>query len=232
MSAGGLLPGVLERLVEAGLEQFHGRQFGEIFADADGFGIEFEEFHLLGVGGGTEDEADGGFLAGGAIVLVEPAEVELHLPDVGGLEGFELQLDGDQPAEISMVEQQVEMEIVLADAHALLPGDEGEARPEFQEDAFHLAEDRVFEVPLADMPLSAPGSRGTGIAKDEIGSHPTVAEVGDLRGDDLLGVPGQGRALEQHAADLLPECPDIPALDAAHLGVEVAGERVLEGRIA
>ena len=58
-----------------------------------------------------------------------------------------------------MVEQQVEMKVVSADAHAFLAGDEGESRPEFQEDAFHLPEDRVFEVSLAVRRLSAPESR-------------------------------------------------------------------------
>ena len=35
-----------------------------------------------------------------------------------------------------MVEEQVEMEIVFADAHALLPGDEGEAGAKFQAGRF------------------------------------------------------------------------------------------------
>jgi hypothetical protein len=67
------------------------------------------------------------------------------------------------------------------------------------------------------------------IAKDRVGRHLAVAEVGDFRGDDLLGVLGQGRPLEQHAADLFPERLDVPAFDAAHLGVKLTGERVLDG---
>jgi len=35
-------------------------------------------------------------------------------------------------------------------------------------------------------------------------------------------------ALVQHAADLLPQCAHVAALDAAHLGVEVSCERVLD----
>jgi len=53
---------MLDGLVEAGLEERQRWQFSEVFTDADGFGIQLEEFHLFGIGCGTENEADGGFL--------------------------------------------------------------------------------------------------------------------------------------------------------------------------
>jgi hypothetical protein len=44
----------------------------------------------------------------------------------------------------------------------------------------------------------------------------------------VLRLLRQRGALEQHAADLLAQRAHVPTLDAAHLGVEVAGQRVLE----
>ena len=73
-STGGLLSGMLDGLVQAAFEQLHGGEFGEVFAHADGSGIELEKFHLLGIGRGTEDEADGRFLPWGAFVFVQPAK--------------------------------------------------------------------------------------------------------------------------------------------------------------
>jgi hypothetical protein len=55
LSPCGLLSGVLDGLVEASLEERQGWQFSEVFTDADGFGIQLEEFHLFGIGCGTED---------------------------------------------------------------------------------------------------------------------------------------------------------------------------------
>lgn len=44
-------------------------------------------------------------------MLVEPAEIELHLSHVRGLKGLELQLDGDQATEEPVIEEQVEVEV-------------------------------------------------------------------------------------------------------------------------
>jgi hypothetical protein len=41
---------MFDGLVETGAEDFERRQFGEIFAHPNGFGIELEKFHLLGIG--------------------------------------------------------------------------------------------------------------------------------------------------------------------------------------
>jgi hypothetical protein len=54
-------------------------------------------------------------------------------------------------------------------------------------------------------------------------------QLANLGGDDLLGLLGEGRALEQHPADFLPKGAHVPVLDAAQLGVEVAGKRFFDG---
>ena len=75
-----MLPGVLNGLMQTRLQQFERRQFGEVFTDADRFGIEFEQLHLPGVGRGAQDQADRRFLSRCALMFVEPAQVKLHLP--------------------------------------------------------------------------------------------------------------------------------------------------------
>ena len=73
------------------------------------------------------------------------------------------------------------MEVVLAHAHAFLPGDEGEAGPQFQEDAFDLAQDGTLQVTLAIGVCQPQKIEEIGIAKDGIGRHATIAEGGDFR---------------------------------------------------
>ncbi len=81
----------------------------------------------------------------------EPAEIELHLPLVLGLERALLELDRDQAPELAVVEEQIDVEVVAVELDALLPGDEGEAGAEFEQEELQLAQDRVFKSP-------APGS--------------------------------------------------------------------------
>ena len=59
---------------------------------------------------------------------VQPSHVQLHLALVGGIEAAQLQLNGYQPAQAAVVEEQVqiEVEVPLSYGHALLLGDEGE----------------------------------------------------------------------------------------------------------
>src|SRR3972149_4100084 len=127
-----------------------------------------------------------------------------------------------------MVEEQIEMEVVLADAHALLAGDEAETSPHLQQEALYLAQNGALHVALAVGAFQPQEVKEVRITEDSIGRHASFAEVGDFRGNDRLGIPGKGGTLEQHAADLLPERADIPTLDPAHLGVEIAGEWVFE----
>ena len=56
---------------------------------------------------------------------VQPSHVQLHLALVGGIEAAQLQLNGYQPAQAAVVEEQVqvEVEVPLPYGHALLLGD-------------------------------------------------------------------------------------------------------------
>lgn len=85
-----------------------------------------------------------------------------------GLERFQLQFDGNQPAEVAVEEEQVEMKIVLADAHALLSGDEGKASTQLQQDAFDLAQDGALQIAFAIGSCESQQVEKVRIAKDEV----------------------------------------------------------------
>jgi hypothetical protein len=83
---------VFDRLVQPPAQQRQRRQGGQVFADADRLGVQLQQFHLLGIGVGAQDQADRRFLARRPLMLVQPAQVQLDLVDVGGLERLELQI--------------------------------------------------------------------------------------------------------------------------------------------
>ena len=122
---------------------------------------------------------------------------------------------------MTVEEEQVEVKVVLVDAHALLPRDKGEAGAELQQHAFELAQDGALEVALAVRALQAEQIEQVRVTKHQIGAHLPVAQFGNPGGDEGFGSLRQRRALEQHAADLLPQGAHVPALDTAHLGVEI-----------
>jgi hypothetical protein len=82
--------------MQAGPQERQRGQLRQVLTDADGLGVELKQFHLLGVGGGAQDEAEGSRFSGGALVLIEPSQVELYLSDVGRVARLEFQFDGDQ----------------------------------------------------------------------------------------------------------------------------------------
>ena len=82
--------------------------------------------------------------------VVDDAQVEVHLPGVLGLELAFLQVDHDEAAELQMVEQQIDVEVAVADVQVDLAADEGEALAEFQQEAFELMQEFGFQLPLVE----------------------------------------------------------------------------------
>ena len=68
------------------------------------------------------------------LVAIEPAQVELHLAFVLGLEGADFQVDGDEPAELAVVEDEVDVEVFAVDLQALLARHEAEAAAELEDE--------------------------------------------------------------------------------------------------
>ena len=129
-----------------------------------------------------------------------------------------------------MEEQQVDVVVVTVEGDALLPLDEREAGAELEEEALDFAQQRRLEVLLAVGVAQAEEVEQVGVLEDEVRRDLVGgAERGQLLADERVGLLRERRALVEHAVDLLLQHARAPALDAAHLGVEVALERVLHG---
>ena len=76
-------------------------------------------------------------------------EVEFHLSLVGGLEPAELQVDGHQPPQPPVVEEEVEVVVLVVHRDPLLPGDKGEIRAEFQQERLQFPQDGLLHVAFA-----------------------------------------------------------------------------------
>jgi hypothetical protein len=150
-------------------QQFHVRNLVQVFRHPDIGADQIEQFHLLGIGFGAQNQADGRLLACRPFVLVQPAQIQLHLALVGRLKLLQLQFHGHQPPQMPVVEQQIEIKIVGAHADALLPGNKTEACAQFQQKAFHVAQDRRFQIALAVAIGQSEKIQHVGIAKHQIG---------------------------------------------------------------
>jgi hypothetical protein len=126
--------------------------------------------------------------AGGALVFVEPPQVEFHLADVGGLEGLQLQLDGDESTEVPVEEEEIQVKVVFADTDPFLPGNEGESGTELQKDTLNFPQNRGFKVPFAVGTFESEQIEKVGIAEHGIRRQAAFAQVADLGGDDGLGL--------------------------------------------
>jgi len=67
---------------------------------------------------------------------------------VGGLEVAGLELDDHVGAELQVVEEQVEVEVLAADLEVDLAADEGEAGAELEQEAGDVVDQRALDVPL------------------------------------------------------------------------------------
>lgn len=195
----------------------------KVRGDADAAPVELQQLHRLVGLVCAQDQAEGRLLAGLLFVFLQPAQVQLHLALVRCLELADLQVNDDEPAESAVVEEQVDIEVVSVDDNPFLAVDEGETAAQLQNEALDLAQDGGFQVLFAVGVGQAEEVEEVGIAEDQVGSQDVLLAQGlQFLLGQLRRFPGQGGALEEHAADLLPQRADAPAFHAAHLGVKVA----------
>lgn len=132
LAAGSTFAGQLCRAVQLGLHQLHVGDVVQVFSNANVGVAQVHQFDLLSIGTRTQNEPDGRLLARSAVVFIEPAQVQLHLPLVCRLKRFQLQLYRHQSAQVPVIKQQVEVKIIRSDRDALLPRHKGEASAEFE----------------------------------------------------------------------------------------------------
>ena len=216
-------------LMQLGLQQSLWRQLHQILGHPDLAPVELQQLYLLSVLLAAQDQADGRLLASPALILVQPAQVELHLALVGSIEAAQLQLQGHQAAQAAVIEEQVEVEVLVADGHALLASDEGEVRAQLQQEPLQLPQYGRLKIVLAVGVLQPQEVQQIRVPEDQIGRHEVRLLQGlQLLSGQLLRLARYGRALVEHALDLLAQRSHAPALHPGHLGVELALQRVLE----
>src|ERR1017187_3823181 len=130
---------------------------------------------------------------------------------------------------LAVVKQQVQVVIPVVDLHPLLAGHETEAYPQFEDEGFHLPQDRRLQILLGVGVFQPEKIEDVGIAEDQIGCELIfLAQLLEFQRRQFFWLPRQRGALEEHGTDLLSQRALVPALDAAHLGIEVALERVVQ----
>ena len=77
-------------------------------------------------------------------------EIEVPLDGVFRLELPSLQVDHDEAAHLQVVEQEVDVEVAIADFQVKLPADKGEALAEFRQEAFKLVKEIRLQLALVE----------------------------------------------------------------------------------
>ena len=69
----------------------------------------------------------------------------VNLAGILGLELANLQIDDDEATQMQVVEQQVDVEIIVADFHVNLPTDKREACAEFDREVLQMSQQSRFQ---------------------------------------------------------------------------------------
>lgn len=105
-----------------------------IFGHADGPGVitqgVFGNYLVLAL---AQQQADGGAILWMLELGIHRSEVKAQLAQVLGLELAGLELDHHVAAQLEVIEQQIDEELVAAHIQQHLPADEGEACTQFQQ---------------------------------------------------------------------------------------------------
>lgn len=180
-----------------------------------------------GIGGRTEDDADGRVFAFVGPVFAGVAEVEVHLPGVRVIQRAELEVDDDETAQAAMEEDEIHAIPSATHTQAALASDKGEVAAEFEQEGFKMSNEGVFEIALRVFVFQ--------IQKLE---HQRIAH-GLIDGESVAGlrlrafaehrslVFGKECALIKEAADLPVELSHAPTAAQGFLLVEAAGFFVL-----
>ena len=85
------------------LQDLPRREFREILGDPDTGSLQSQQPDLLLRLSDAEDQADGWLFIRVGLVFLKPAEVEFHLPFVGGPEPTQFQVNGHQPPQAAVL---------------------------------------------------------------------------------------------------------------------------------
>src|SRR5207302_349946 len=98
----------------------------------------------------AQDQTDGRRVGIVAELVIDDAQVEIHLAGVFGLELAGLQVDDNEAAQFQVVEQQVDVKVGITDVQVKLPADKREALPQLQQKPLQVVEEIGFQLPLVE----------------------------------------------------------------------------------
>jgi len=179
----------------------------------------FGEDAVLGL---AEDETDGRRVVLEAEEVVDGGAVEVHLSGILGFEVALLEIDDDEAAEVEVIEEEVEVELAVADFEAVLAADKGKAATEFEEEFFEMPEESGFEFAFVEGFFKGEEIEEVGIFEEALGE----GGVGFGEGGGEVGDSGT-LALVGAILDLCGEGVSGPALFDGLAGIPKAGGKVL-----
>ena len=129
-----------------------------------------------------------------------------------------------------MIEQQVQIVVDPIHGNSLLPFQKGEPDAQFKDERLHFPQNRGFQVLFRIGILEAEEVKQVRIAKDEIRRQFVfLSKFLSVPFQRVFPVSGKSRTFKEHGLDFCLKRPGVPSLDAAHLCVEVAFQRIIQG---
>jgi hypothetical protein len=149
--------------------------------------------------------------------------LHLHLAEVAVCQIAELQVDQDETAQQTIVEHEVDVEVVAVEGEALLSREEAEPLAEFEHEFLQVVDDGLLEVALAPVGLFGQTEEfeDDGVLHDILWGEDLLAAARE--GEDLVLVAAGGEALVEVGGDLAFEFTAGPALAGGFDLVEGAG---------
>ena len=184
---------------------------------------EFQQFNLLRAFVRAQNDAErSGFPILG-LVPGQPAQIKLHLPLVLRLEAALLQVHCDQASELSVIEEQIDVEVGPIELNPLLSGNEGETGAQFEQEQLQFAEDRVLHIPFEEPVFEPKEVKDIGIFEDQgWATSPLGPEQGQFVPDEVVRLLRECRPFVEHGVDPVAKGADTPAFRPAHFGVKLA----------
>ncbi len=117
-------------------------------------GIEFDTVDRLdAIGFLAQYQANGGVIGFVAQLVVHHATIEVHLSGIFGFEIAAFEIDYHVAAQLEVIEEQVDVEILLADVEVVLSSDKGEALAQLQQKFFQMGDEAGFQLALMETRL-------------------------------------------------------------------------------
>jgi len=155
--------------------------------DADGVGFRAEgilDFHIVLFR--AEDDADGGLVAGAALLVVEQVQIEIHLAGKLRLEGADFEVEGDEGLEEAVVEEEVDEILLFPEGDPMLAADEAEAVAEFEQEGLQARDEAVFEFAFPHGAAQAEEFQIVGTLEHLVGLLGEVLRQGEIEVVRLL----------------------------------------------